>query len=65
VCHHVTKRAFLSRRCGHSVIVIKGVTKLHETVLRLPEVPVSVYTALQDRWWLFKNEPPKQSFGST
>ena len=45
--------------------IIKGVTKLHETVLRLLEVPLSVYTSLQDRWWLFKNEPPKQNFGST
>ncbi|EFK08099.1 conserved hypothetical protein [delta proteobacterium NaphS2] len=46
--------------------IVKGVTKVHETVLRLLEVPLSVYTSLKDRWWLFKkNAPPKQSFAST
>lgn len=33
--------------------IIKGVTKLHKTVLQLLGVSVSVYTTIRDRWWLF------------
>ena len=33
--------------------IIKGVTNLHKTVLQLLGVPVSVYTTIRDRWWLF------------
>jgi transposase len=45
--------------------IIKGVTNLHETVLRLLGVSVLAYTTIQDQWWLFKNALSKQSFGST
>ncbi len=45
--------------------IVKGVTKVHETVLRLLDVPVSVYSKLKDRWWLFESALPKQNFGST
>ena len=34
---------------------LKGITPLHESVLRLLGVPKSAYSAIQDRWWLFKN----------
>jgi Transposase len=35
--------------------ILKGVTTLHKTVLKLMGVPPSVHTTIQDRWWLFKN----------
>jgi len=44
---------------------LKGVTKLHETVLRLLGVSASAYTAIQYQWWLFKNTVLTQSFDST
>lgn len=34
---------------------LKGVTALHETVLRLLSVSTSAYSSIQDRWWLFNN----------
>jgi len=45
--------------------ILKGVTKLHETVLRLLGVSVSAYTTIQDQWWLFKNTVLTQGFDST
>jgi len=37
--------------------ILKGVTTLHKTVLKLMGVPPSAYTTIQDLWWLFKNSP--------
>ncbi|EFK09176.1 conserved hypothetical protein, partial [delta proteobacterium NaphS2] len=45
--------------------VTKGVTQLHEFVLKLLGVPPSVYAAIQDRWWLFKNSELGQNLNST
>jgi hypothetical protein len=45
--------------------VIKGVTRLHEIVLKLLGVPPSVYATIQDRWWLFKNLGLPKKLGST
>jgi len=45
--------------------VTKGVTRLHEIVLKLLGVPPSVYAAIQDRWWLFKNLDLPQNLDST
>jgi len=45
--------------------VIKGVTRLHEIVLKLLGVPPSVYATIQDRWWLFKNLGLPKNLGST
>ncbi len=33
---------------------VKGVTELHEQVLRLLKVPSNVYYKLRDNWWLFE-----------
>ena len=33
---------------------VKGVTELHEQVLQLLKVPISVYYKLRDCWWLFE-----------
>ncbi len=33
---------------------VKGVTKIHNLVLRLLEVPVSRYLTLKDTWWNFQ-----------
>ena len=45
--------------------VTKGVTRLHEIVLKLLGVPPSVYAAIQDRWWHFKNFGLAQNLDST
>ena len=45
--------------------VTKGVTQLHENVLKLLCVPPSVYLTIQDRWWLFKNLELAQNLHST
>jgi len=45
--------------------VTKGVTRLHEIVLKLLGVPPSVYATIQDRWWLFKNLGLPKNLGST
>ena len=45
--------------------VTKGVTRLHEIMLKLLGVPPSVYAAIQDRWWLFKNLGLAQNLDST
>ncbi|MCD6212382.1 MAG: IS1634 family transposase [Sulfurovum sp.] len=45
--------------------ILKGVTKLHETVLRLLGVSVSVYTIIQNQWWIFKNSVLIQNVDST
>jgi transposase len=45
--------------------VTKGVTQLHEFVLKLLGVPPSVYAGIQDRWWLFKGSGLAKNFGST
>ena len=34
--------------------ILKGVTKLHKTVLRLLGVAISAYTTIRDQWWIFK-----------
>ena len=36
-------------------ISLKGVTGLHETVLKLLGVSISAYSKIQDQWWLFRN----------
>ena len=45
--------------------MLKGVTKLHETVLRLLGVSASAYTTIQDQWWIFKNAVLTQSVDLT
>ena len=45
--------------------ILKGVTALHKTVLKLMGVPPSVYTTIQDRWWLFKNSVLPNNSAST
>ena len=44
---------------------IKGVTALHETVLRLLGVATSAYSTIQDQWWQFKSPAPLQIPDST
>lgn len=34
---------------------VKGLTKLHDNILKLLEVPQPVYRALHDRWWDFSS----------
>lgn len=34
---------------------VKGLTKLHDNILKLLEVPQQVYRALHDRWWDFSS----------
>ena len=34
---------------------LKGITALHETVLKLLGVSTSAYTTIKDQWWLFNN----------
>jgi len=45
--------------------MLKGVTTLHETVLRLLGVSASAYTTIQDQWWIFKNAVLTQSVDLT
>ena len=45
--------------------ILSGVTRLHVTVLQLLGVSVSVYTKIQDKWWLFKNADLTLSFDPT
>lgn len=45
--------------------ILKGVTPLHKTVLKLMGVPPSAYTTIQDRWWLFKNSVLPNNSDST
>ena len=45
--------------------ILSGVTRLHITVLQLLGVSVSVYTKIQDKWWLFKNADLTLSFDLT
>ena len=45
--------------------ILKGVTKLHETVLRLLGVSTSAYTTIKNHWWIFKSAVLTQSFDST
>jgi len=44
---------------------LKGVTALHETVLKLLGVSTSAYSTIQDRWWLFKNPVLLENYDST
>lgn len=34
---------------------LKGMTKIHNQLLKLLKVPISVYKKLDDRWWEFGN----------
>ena len=45
--------------------ILKGITTLHKTVLKLMGVPPSAYTTIQDRWWLFKNSVLPKNSAST
>jgi len=45
--------------------ILKGVTTLHETVLRLLGVSTSAYTTIKNHWWIFKSALLTQSFDST
>jgi len=45
--------------------ILKGVTKLHETVLRLLGVSTSAYTTIKNHWWIFKSALLTQNFDST
>ena len=45
--------------------ILKGVTTLHKTVLKLMGVPPSVYTTIKDHWWLFKNSSLNKIANST
>ena len=45
--------------------ILKGVTKLHETVLRLLGVSTSAYTTIKNHWWIFKSTVLTQNFGYT
>ena len=45
--------------------ILKGVTKLHETVLRLLGVSTSAYTTIKNHWWIFKSAVLTQNFDST
>ncbi|MDY0222848.1 MAG: hypothetical protein RBR67_17085, partial [Desulfobacterium sp.] len=45
---------------------LKGITNMHEFVLRLLGISPSVYTTIRDRWWLFTNSvAPSKNKGST
>jgi len=44
---------------------LKGITRIHEIVLKLTGVPLSAYTTIKDNWWIFKNTPPLFSSNST
>jgi len=44
---------------------LKGVTALHETVLKLLGVSTSAYSTIQDRWWLFNSPDSLQNPDST
>ncbi len=35
-------------------MIVKGITDVHKLVLRLLDVPLSVYKKLRDRWWNFQ-----------
>ena len=41
--------------------MLKGVTELHETVLKLLGVALSAYSTIQDGWWLFAGRKPANS----
>ena len=43
---------------------LKGVTALHETVLKLLGVSTSAYSTIQDRWWLFNNPVLLENYDS-
>ena len=45
--------------------ILKGVTSLHETVLRLLGVSTTAYTTIKNHWWLFKSRASTQNFGYT
>lgn len=45
--------------------ILKGVTKLHETVIKLLGIPTEAYTKLQDRWWIFSPSIVPQTARST
>ena len=45
--------------------ILKGVTKLHETVLRLLGVSTAAYTTIKNHWWVFKSTFSTQNFGYT
>ena len=45
--------------------ILKGVTKLHETVLRLLGVSTAAYTTIKNHWWIFKSTFSTQNFGYT
>ena len=45
--------------------ILKGVTTLHETVLRLLGVSTSAYTTIKNHWWIFKSALLTQNFDST
>jgi hypothetical protein len=34
---------------------LKGITSVHEIVLKLLGIPPSVYITIKDRWWIFTN----------
>jgi len=56
----------LVERKGRTIqTILKGVTKLHETVLRLLGVSTSAYTTIKNHWWIFKSAVLTQSFDST
>ena len=44
---------------------LKGVTALHETVLKLLGVSTSAYSTIKDRWWLFNRSFLLENPGST
>ena len=46
-------------------ISLKGVTGLHETVLKLLGVSISAYSKIQDQWWLFRNSVLSENAGLT
>ena len=45
--------------------IMKGVTKLHKTVLRLLGVSTAAYTTIKNHWWVFKSKFSTQNFGYT
>ena len=44
---------------------LKGITNLHELVLKLLGISPSVYTTIRDQWWLFTKTVEPQSEGAT
>ena len=46
-------------------ISLKGVTGLHEIVLKLLGVSISAYSKIQDQWWLFRNSALPENAGLT